>query len=258
MVMSLSLLSLKESFVLIAAFENGHCTVHRQQPNSEWIMTYRTQTHTQPILSLSLHPSQEYFLTSGADATIAKHPIPMEQQELMPEFDPENRIIEELDDTLSSSNPSLLSAGLNGPFTRTEAPKRGKLKEWEHPLKTVNTKHAGQQGLTIRSDGRIFSTAGWDSNIRVYSCKTLKELAVLQWHRVGCYAVAFADIAGAHSPNFPSPQFSCVNEPFQTDRSGSCMKKMESVKEKRIMQAKTAHWIAAGDKNGKISLWDIY
>ena len=29
----------------------------------------------------------------------------------------------------------------------------------------------------VRSDGRIFATAGWDSAVRVYSAATLKELA---------------------------------------------------------------------------------
>ncbi|RAK79955.1 WD40 repeat domain-containing protein, partial [Aspergillus fijiensis CBS 313.89] len=59
----------------------------------------------------------------------------------------------------------------------------------EQPAKVVKTRHAGQQGLRVRSDGRILATAGWDSRVRVYSCKTLKEVAVLKWHREGCYAV---------------------------------------------------------------------
>ncbi|KAK3065659.1 Astra associated protein 1 Asa1, partial [Teratosphaeriaceae sp. CCFEE 6253] len=43
--------------------------------------------------------------------------------------------------------------------------------------KIVHTKHAGQQSLVVRADGRIFATAGWDGRIRVYSAKTMKELA---------------------------------------------------------------------------------
>ncbi|RMD41330.1 hypothetical protein DV735_g3791, partial [Chaetothyriales sp. CBS 134920] len=34
-------------------------------------------------------------------------------------------------------------------------------------FKTANTKHAGQQGLSVRSDGKIFATAGWDARARV-------------------------------------------------------------------------------------------
>lgn len=62
------------------------------------------------------------------------------------------------------------------------------------PFKVTHTKHSGQQGLQVRSDSRIFATAGWDSRIRVYSAKTLKELAVLKWHKGGCYATAFATL----------------------------------------------------------------
>merc|ERR1712000_759487 len=62
----------------------------------------------------------------------------------------------------------------------------GPTKEKE-ALKVNATKHAGQQGLTVRSDGRM----------RVYSTKTLKELAVLKWHKEGCYSVALADVAGS-------------------------------------------------------------
>ncbi len=30
------------------------------------------------------------------------------------------------------------------------------------------------------------------------------------------------------------------------------------VKDRRIQHAKTAHWVVAGAKDGKVSLWDIY
>lgn len=201
MAMSLALIN-KDALTLIAAFENGYASVHRLQ-DSQWIMTYRTQAHTQPVLSLAVHPSYEWFLTSAADAIIAKHPIPTAEV-----IDSEARVVEVEDE--SQIQP-------------------------QGPIKTVNTKHAGQQGLEIRSDGRIFATAGWDSHIRVYSCKTLKELAVLQWHKVGCYAVAFAAV-----------------------EETSVEQGLVSVKDRRIAKARTAHWIAAGAKDGKISLWDIY
>ncbi|RMZ89697.1 hypothetical protein DV736_g3091, partial [Chaetothyriales sp. CBS 134916] len=61
-------------------------------------------------------------------------------------------------------------------------------------FKTTNTKHAGQQGLSVRSDGKIFATAGWDARARAYSCKTLKELAVLKWHKDGCSSTSFATV----------------------------------------------------------------
>ncbi|QIW99373.1 hypothetical protein AMS68_004891 [Peltaster fructicola] len=61
-------------------------------------------------------------------------------------------------------------------------------------LETIRTKHAGQQSLQVRSDEKILATAGWDGRVRVYSTRTMKELAVLKWHKEGCYAVAFAEL----------------------------------------------------------------
>lgn len=258
MAMSLAILNRKGALTLIAAFENGFTSVHRSEANDQWTMTYRTQAHTQPILSLDVHPSLDYFLTSSADDIIAKHPIPTAQQETIPDFDPNNRVIEEIDAT-PGSRSSLLSAQLKGDET-SRAVRQTIRKEWEYPTKTVSTKHSGQQSLRIRSDGRIFATAGWDSKIRVYSCKTMKELAVLQWHKVGCYAVALASVSApdASSESGQTP-VSAVQESQRESKTlatkgGDRM----SVKDRRIHQAKNAHWIAAGAKDGKVSLWDIY
>jgi WD40 repeat protein len=119
------------------------------------------------------------------------------------------------------------------------------------PLKIVQTKHSGQQDLKIRSDGKILATAGWDSKVRVYSTKSMKELAVLKWHNEGCFAVAFATVSSiseSHSSTNDSP-------------SGTALTKAVAamtVKEERLWKAKTAHWIAVGSKDGKVSLWDIY
>ncbi|MCJ1269754.1 hypothetical protein MMC22_009647 [Lobaria immixta] len=96
---------------------------------------------------MALSSSREYYITSSADAAIAKHPFP-------------------------------IGKGI----WNTEL----------KPIKISQTKHSGQQGLRIRSDGKIFSTAGWDARIRIYSAKTMNELAVLRWHKPGCCTTAFA------------------------------------------------------------------
>ena len=123
-----------------------------------------------------------------------------------------------------------------------------------HPLpgstaesKAVQTKHAGQQGLTIRSDEKIFATAGWDGRVRVYSSKTMNELAVLKWHKEGCYAIAFANISTTSE----------LNHDKEEDSNG-VIKRNLTVSEKRTEKAKSTHWLAAGSKDGKVSLWDIY
>jgi WD40 repeat protein len=127
----------------------------------------------------------------------------------------------------------------------------------QDPIKSVNTKHSGQQGLTIRSDGKIFATAGWDANIRVYSAKTLNELAVLQWHQVGVYAVAFAKVEDeGQNINQHENEISCAST--NASWTGAVERRNTAVAERRLNQAKMTHWVVAGAKDGKLSLWSIY
>ena len=186
---------------IIAGYESGHTTVSQFSSNN-WSVIYTSQVHTQPILSLDVSPLKDAYLTSSADAIIAKHPIPVT---------PENII-------MAVQNL---------------------------PLKTVQTKHSGQQGLRVRNDGKIFATAGWDTKVRVYSTKSMKELAVLKWHKEGCFAVAFADV---------------VEQETREGDEKAVVKTIGTinVKDERLWKAKNAHWLAVGSKDGKVSLWDIY
>jgi ASTRA-associated protein 1 len=113
--------------------------------------------------------------------------------------------------------------------------------------KHTHTKHAGQQSLTVRSDQKIFATTGWDGRARVYSAKTLKELAVLKWHKEGCYALAFAKI-------YNVPTLSSTG----TESNQDVVERKLTVSQQRTEKTKTTHWIAAGSKDGKVSLWDVY
>lgn len=122
-----------------------------------------------------------------------------------------------------------------------------------HSTKTVQTKHAGQQGLCVRSDERIFATAGWDGRMRVYSVKTMKELAVLKWHKEGCYALGFATVKDKSDGNS-----SAELVPRAGTLAGAMMKQNLTVSQQRAEAAKTTHWLAAGSKDGKVSLWDVY
>ncbi|KAI4725222.1 WD40 repeat-like protein [Aureobasidium sp. EXF-10728] len=118
------------------------------------------------------------------------------------------------------------------------------------PMKTTQTKHSGQQSLHVRSDDKIFATAGWDGCVRVYSAKTMRELAVLKWHKQGCYALAFADLSLEETES--TEDESITSEEKQVSTS------LQTVGQRRQTKAQTTHWIAAGSKDGKISLWDIY
>ena len=160
-------------------------------------------------------PLQDYYITSSADAILAKHPLPFS----------------------------------NSTFH-----------EDMKPLNVLQTKHSGQQGLQIRSDGKIFATAGWDARVRVYSAKTMKELAVLKWHKEGCYATAFAGIIDSSGDR--EGDFGKTAEPETSDNLGVSLARLgptvTTVEQRRDQKAQSTHWLAAGSKDGKISLWDVY
>ncbi|KHJ34389.1 putative wd domain-containing protein [Erysiphe necator] len=238
MVMSLAVLfhPITSLLTVFAGFESGHTTINHLV-DSSWSMIYIAQPHTQPILSLAVAPDKTYYLTSGADAIIAQHVIPR--------LTPRSIDIKDVE-----------------------------LAKIETSTKTLNTKHAGQQDITIRNDGKIFATAGWDGRARVYSCQALRELAILKWHKEGCYAVAFAKTnlfsteknGSFNSPSEHIPNF-CLS--IDKDPAGQAQSEIGAIKssqissttvvsETRLWRAHNTHWIAVGCKDGKISLWDIY
>jgi ASTRA-associated protein 1 len=213
MVMALSLFHAKDdgSLSMVSGYEDGQVMVHRHQgildpSTSRWETLMTTKAHSQPVLSLSLSPSKDYFITSSADAQIAKISMP------------------------SSSSVQATPAT---------------------PLKSINTKHAGQQSISMRSDGKIFVTAGWDARVRVYSAKTMKELAVLKWHKDGSYSTAFAEI-------MDESELDSVPSSGNSSQDLAKRSALDVIKQERSLKAQRVHWLAAGGKDGKISLWDIY
>ncbi|KAF7596377.1 Guanine nucleotide binding protein (G protein), beta polypeptide 1-like [Aspergillus hancockii] len=212
-----------------SAYEDGHVMVFarraRLTPRDfegtygdgwKWEKIYVSRPHSQPVLSLDVGSGAGWFVSSGADALLVRHPVP----------------------------------GL------------GSISIQEAPVKSVDTKHAGQQGLRIRGDGRIFATAGWDCRVRVYSCKSMRELAVLKWHKEGCYAVAFADVSVSASNGADetgqSPNNGGDGDRAQVVRRGEGEFSLATVQQQRNQKVQETHWLAAGSKDGRISLWDIY
>jgi WD40 repeat protein len=116
--------------------------------------------------------------------------------------------------------------------------------------KTFNTKHAGQQSLRVRSDGRILATGGWDSRIRIYSSKTLREVAVLKWHKEGVYAVDFAQVLEPGDLSTEDQQGQQV--------MALTNKSLGNLQRQREQQMQLKHWIVAGAKDGKVSLWEVF
>lgn len=159
---------------------------------------------------MAISPSKDHYISSSADAIIAKHPLP--------------------------SGKSIWKTELK-------------------PIKTSQAKHSGQQGIHYRSDGKVFATAGWDAHTRVYSGKTLKELAVLKWHKIGCYATAFAAIQPTDTETSGADFDNNTETTTEMVKSGTVV---STVQQRRDEKAQTTHWLAVGAKDGKVSLWDIY
>ena len=208
------------NLTVISGYESGHSTVSHLLPSSSsWKTTYINKSHIQPVLSLDISPSKEFYVTSSADAILAKHPIPTSQR-------------------------SAIGAGAGEDL----------------PLKTLQTGHAGQQSLKFRNDGKIFATAGWDSRVRVYSSKAMRELAVLKWHKEGIYGVTFAEVEVEETKAEKGSTEEGEKETGAQEKGKEIVRREQnmSVKEERLWKATHAHWLAAGSKDGKISLWEIY
>ncbi|KAK3098009.1 hypothetical protein FSP39_015278 [Pinctada imbricata] len=58
--------------------------------------------------------------------------------------------------------------------------------------KSTETLNPGFNQIRIRGDKKIFVTAGWDHNVRVFSVKKLTPLAVLDYHKDSCQCLAFS------------------------------------------------------------------
>ncbi|KAK3353228.1 WD40-repeat-containing domain protein [Lasiosphaeria hispida] len=284
MVMALSLFYLGQSLTVAVGFEDGVTAV--AQLGSSWTIMYRTKCHSQPVLSLDLSPNRDFFFTSSADSIIAKHPLPLPIPSKTvgkgistPSISQRETITDSQGSkpakTSSEKDPALLSTAgradsrvapttTTTPQTVNAAVDEARVVFGEQPIKVVNTKHAGQQSLHVRSDGLVFATAGWDAKVRVYSAKTLREVAVLKWHQVGCFAVAFAAVNDATASEDETKNGDGTAAPRQQQlpvgASVTVVPKLVelSVRDKRMRQAKAAHWLAAGSKDGKVSLWDVF
>ena len=82
-------LSFVSPTVLAAGYESGHVLAFAQQPipddgvggaGAAWHCIYRSRPHAQPVLSLAAYADSVTFLSSAADAVLAKHCIPSAAQ----------------------------------------------------------------------------------------------------------------------------------------------------------------------------------
>ena len=83
----------------------------------------------------------------------------------------------------------------------------------------------------------------------------MRELAVLKWHKVGCYATAFAAVPVLPESSMNNDLDEKYGSFTEAPMAGSTV---STVQQRRDEKAQTTHWLAAGAKDGKVSLWDIY
>ncbi|RHZ82901.1 hypothetical protein Glove_103g71 [Diversispora epigaea] len=119
-------------------------------------------------------------------------------------------------------------------------------------IKSTIIKHSGIADVKIRSDGKIFATAGWDAKIRVFSSKTLKPLAILSYHRDSIYSLAFSRIFEQDSINQLEKSDNNNENVSLIDNNNNNNKIVNSVDE--VIK----HYLVGGSKDHRISLWEIY
>jgi len=127
------------------------------------------------------------------------------------------------------------------------------------PLKINNTKHSGQQSLRVRSDGRLLVTGGWDTRIRIYSAKTLREVAVLKWHKEGVYTVAFSEVLDAkYMTRAGHGEEEGEGEGEGETGRGRVETGLGRLQRQREKAMQGKHWVVAGAKDGRVSLWEVF
>lgn len=108
--------------------------------------------------------------------------------------------------------------------------------------RAYKTAYSGRAGIAVRDDGRILAIAGWDGHVRIHSAKTFKPLALLEYHRDSVYAVAFSSVT---SSGLGNGQLTPEDDSLPDEPSG-------------LSGGPRRAWLAAGGKDERISLWELY
>ncbi|KAK9321308.1 WD40 repeat-like protein [Lipomyces orientalis] len=217
---------------VITGYESGHVALFQLSEDGSCNRIYLCKAHSQPVLSVSLHPTDSTFISSSADSKLVKHP-------LLPQHHSDRKCTttSEVDDEADAESTS---------------------------LGTVDIKHAGIASIDMRDDEKIFAVACWDGLVRVFVYKSLKLLASFKGGRqqgITCTKFGKTEVSNDCGTNSEEKVTSAAN--FQatalTRSLGQIHTKVSStLKTKQEQKVRNKHWLAVGGKDGRIGLWEIY
>ena len=209
---------------VVGGYESGHAAVFARNKDGKWEGVYVCKAHSQPVLSVGVLPP-----AAGKKAVAG-----------------------------SSEAGCFFTSSADAVVARHTLPSPTDPRPDSSDVKTLQTRHAGQQSLVLRSDNVVFATAGWDGRARVYDVKGMREMAVLKWHKEGCYAVDFARVFGAWEGEGAQGEDEGAGGREGIEGKAEMVKRDLTVKERRVQRTRETHWVAVGCKDGKVSLWEVY
>ncbi|KAF9301956.1 ASTRA complex subunit [Mortierella antarctica] len=234
---------------MLVGYEDGSMTLFRERAHVKskrsMEVVWTIKCHREPVMAMDISSDHEYAVSCSSDSLLVKY-----------------RLFGQL---------------------------QGVPETIQEPLKTT-----GVADVKFRNDNRILALAG----IRVFSAKTLKPLAVLQYHREGLYCLGFANVElelkdrmeneaeatmndqddqddqnkdiSVQPSSQASQDIDTQNPPLpvavdddsdsqdsdDSDDSDDDSDLEDSLKSRAEWSRR--HWLVAGGKENRISLWEIY
>ncbi|CAG8433211.1 523_t:CDS:2 [Ambispora gerdemannii] len=206
----------ENQYYILAAYENGNVVLWKIDCSSiYWTKCWTIKEHSESALSVDISRDKTFAISVSGDNKIIKY-----------EF------------SESIEDPPIISQ--------------------------MKIKTPGISYVCIRSDSKIFATAGWDArrvffdeynkNVRVFSAKNLKPLAILSYHNESVHALAFAELLNLESDRNVKDTSKLANK----DQNLEVCDSNNNLEDIANEQQPKHHYLVAGGKDSRISLWEIY